>query len=693
MISLDTETTGVDMHHGAKPFFVTTCNDQGDLEFFEWHVNPINRQPEIPSEDLNTILSMVRVNNLVLQNPKFDVSALASLDARFGDEWPWERTDDTLIAGHLLHSSMPHDLTSMVLHYLGEDMQPFENRLQDACNKSRAMARSKFPEWRIAKKGADDMPSAKEKNWKYDLWLPRALARELKYPDDHPWWTVCQEYANRDAETTICLWPVLLAEIKRRGLYEIYRDRMRLLPVAYKMQAVGVSVSRERLTELTEEYRESAVRSGRVCVNIAKGLGYDLSLPKGGRNKSLNTFIFDTLNLPVLKYTDTGNASMNKDVLSEYYHVLPTRSKERMFIQSLRNSRQLNTAVSYMEGYTRFWVPMKGADGRHIDDWYRLHPSLNPTGTDTLRWSSSNPNEQNISKKEGFNLRYCFGPAPGREWWSMDAKNIELRIPAYESREEEFIALFERPDEPPYYGSNHLLIFHLLWTDLWETAVKEVGPDKVGVHCKKRYASSNYQWTKNGNFAVQYGAIDREDGTGTADVAYHQPGAQAKIKARFTKQEALNQWCIRYAEKHGYIETLPDKTVNASRGYPLVCTRTEYGRIKPTVPLNYRVQGTAMQWMNKAMVRTQDQLDEWNRGRNLADQFHGIMQVHDELVFDFPKSSRHPMLDRGIFTRVSNLWRARRLQQLMAQGGDDIGVPTPVNLEYHDSSYDQGITL
>ena len=69
-----------------------------------------------------------------------------------------------------------------------------------------------------------------------------------------------------------------------------------------------------------------------------------------------------------------------------------------------------------------------------LSNWRKLHTSLNMCGTDTLRWSSNNPNSQNISKKEGFNLRYAFGPAPGREWWSLDGqagigpRMVKLRV-------------------------------------------------------------------------------------------------------------------------------------------------------------------------------------------------------------------------------------------------------------------------
>jgi len=698
-ISLDTETTGVDFHHDARPFLVTTCDPSGELLFWEWDVDPETRQPIVPPSDLEAIRERINsVDELVLQNPKFDLAALDTLEQlgiRSTWDWPWHAVRDTLLAGHLLASNKPHDLTSMALQYLRVKIDKYEAAVEVATKEARNIAKTQFPKWRIATKQGKGMPSAKDKTWKYDMWLPRAIANELDYPERHPWWTVTSDYANTDSSVAIALWAAMEAEIERRGLRKIYNERLRVLPVAYRMEKCGITASEERLNELRVRYKEESEESGRICVNIAKdfkdpeGNPYELTLPKTGANNSLRTFIFDVLKLPVVGRTDTGAPSLDKDAKAIYLNTLPPRSKQLRFMQNLADKASRDTAIQYMDSYERFWVPLgiyneMGEQAWQL--WHRLHPNLNPTGTNTLRWSSNNPNEQNISKKEGFNLRYPFGPAPGREWWSCDAKNIELRIPAYESGEEELIALFERPDESPFYGSNHMLVFSILWPELWGAAIEEVGLDKAAAYCKKKYASTNYQWTKNGNFAVQYGAVDRPGGEGTADIAYHKPGGQRLIASRFSKQDNLNQQCISHAERFGYVETMPDKTVDPERGYPLLCTRSDYGKIKPTVPLNYHVQGTAMWWMQGAMIRCDGFLQEINRKKRLTGYsgYHLVMQVHDELVFDFPAGE-------GSEPWKMNLPIIREVQRLMEQGGDNIGLPTPVSCEYHATSWSEGV--
>ena len=310
---------------------------------------------------------------------------------------------------------------------------------------------------------------------------------------------------------------------------------------------------------------------------------------------------------------------------------------------------------------------------------------MNLTGSDTLRFSSANPNAQNISNRsmeeeDDQNVRWAFAPPPGYEWWSLDAKNIELRLPAYKSGEKAQIILFEDPKSPPYYGSVHLLNFSVVYPDLWEKELRVVGIDKVGPRCKERYESTFYRWCKIGGFAIQYGAMEK-----TADRSFRRKGCYKLLKQRFTALENLNQECIRFANRHGYVETWPDRSVDPDRGYPLLVSRTDRGDVVPTVPLNYKVQGSAMWWTCRGMVRTQAVLDDWNR-RNPG--YRIVMQVHDEIVFEMPRKA-----DPRVDPKRSNLGRARELAKTMSIAGDDMGVPTPCGVEYHPDHWGVGVTL
>lgn len=749
LLSIDTEDTGLDFCHGTKPFLVTTCNDKGVQQFWRWDVDPLTRDVSPPKEDLQEIINLVFGGigddgpELILQNAKFDVRALGTVTGPF--TWPWDKTHDTLIAGHLLASNHPHDLTSLAAEYLGRDVQPLEDALEAAVQSARRLCRTKpfaadFGEWRIAGADLPEMPSAKgKKTWKADTWLPYAVVKAGYVGDRTDGWdTVLEDYANADSEVTLLLWLAMKEEVNRRGLWEVYLERRKVVRVAHDMECRGVTLSRPRLESQRAEYREESNRLGAVCVGIAESLGYDLDLPKGANNASLRNFCFGPLGLPPLARSEkTGEPSLDEAVIEEYTTTLPAGSKQLLFVKSLRDKRKRDTAVAYMDGYEKFWLPYGpgkavGVKSRAVTSWrinsaeeypylkairalpddpgpllvyaewllehgrqdladavlryvrydheeYVLHPNLNPTGTDTLRWSSSNPNEMNISKLEGFNLRHSFGPAKGREWWSLDAQNIELRIPTFEAGETELMRVFLSPKEAPYYGSYHLVIFDLLHPKMFALHGKD---------CKTLFESTWYQWVKNGNFAILYGAQE-----GTADRTYHVKGAYGKIRNRFPKIAALSDRQLAFAESHGYVETMPDRTVNPHRGYPLLCSRSHYGRVSPTVPLNYHVQGTAMQWTAKAMVRVHEFFCQLNRGDEFAGRawpggYFLTLQVHDELVPDMP-AGPSPVGEPWAY----NLPVIREVKRLMELGGNDIGLPTPVGVEYHGETWAEGVSV
>jgi DNA polymerase I-like protein with 3'-5' exonuclease and polymerase domains len=677
MIAIDSETTGVDLFHGAKPFFVTVCEPGKVPECWQWEVCPFTRQPKVPSGDVDEILETLGKHDCyVFHNSKFDIRALRTIGINL--EPDWGLVHDTLIAGHVLASNHRHDLTAMAVEYLGLNIRPAELALEEAVVKARRHCRARLKGWRLAKAGDPAMPSIKksksnkdkgEKAWKFDSWVPRAL--KLRAQDEHPkeWDSVLSDYANLDSWTTIRLWEVCEVELKRKGLWEIYLSRLQAQRLAYILEENGTTVITSNLRDLKLRYEEESKRAGAKCVQIAKGRGFDLNLPKGPRNQSLVEFMFRSpigLKLEVLKWTDSNDPSPSMDakVLEEYVKTEEGEALE--FCRELAGKRTRDTAVAYMAGYESHRIETRRPG------YWTLHGSVNPTGTDTLRWSFSNPNSSNISKKEDFNLRYAFGPMPDREWYSMDGQNLELRIPTFEAGEEELMEVFCHPDRPPYFGSYHLLIFHLLHPQEFK---------KHGKACKTVFKSTLYQWVKNGNFAIIYGAQQLK-----ADATYHVPGAYSLIQDRFPKIAQLSAYQISFAQDHGYVETIPDKTINPKRGYPLLATRDERGRIMPTVPLNYHVQGTAMWWTHKAMIRCQAQIEEWNAVLPPDQHIKMIFQIHDELVFDFPRG-------RGREPWRTNLPKVRKLKSLMEEGGADIGVLTPVGAECHPRNWSEGVVL
>jgi DNA polymerase-1 len=605
-------------------------------------------------------------------------------------EWDWSKIHDLSISSHLLGSAQRKDLTTLAITYLGINIEPYELAVEKATKKAQRLVRSRAFQkdhgiWLIstAPGASKKMPSGT--GWKSDMWLLKEMIThapgylppwgdwdpDYDHVEDHPWVSMVEEYANADSSVTIHIFEKQQELILDQDLEKIYEERRKLLRIVYGIEQTGVTVSKPRAKQLISNFLPIANEARERCIRIAENR---LSkLPISGNSNALKDEIFNYLGLVSSRMTPKKQPSINKDVLAEWLLTLNPNSKQYKFIEGIQIYRKRMTAINYLYSYERFW--------RHEEDeTYILHPSLNMCGTRTLRWSSSNPNEQNVSKQEGFNLRYAFGPRKGFLWASFDYENIELRIPAYGSGEQEQIALFEEPDKPPFYGSNHLLNFSIIYPDLWEPMLNEYGLTKIAEAIKQKYKSTWYQRCKNGNFAVQYGSTEVEGKVSTADKAYGRVGCHAMLKQRFEKLDKLNQLCIDEAAKTGFVQTMPDKFVDPDRGYPLQCKLTKWGKIKPTIPLNTHVQGTACWVISVAMLLVQEFFDEINKGRPVNKRWAIVMQIHDELVIEFPK-------EPGAKTKLTEIKR------IMTNCGLRIGVPLRVGCEIHTTHWAEGNKL
>lgn len=766
VIGFDTEATGLSVYHGAQPFMVMAAYDNGDQLLWEWSVDPLTRKVDIQQDDVLQIREVLDSADVVVtQHGKFDAGLL--LHSGVIEEWDWLKNDDTLISGHLLASNHPHSLDAMSIEYVGEDIRPLEDTMHAACNEARRLARSKFPTWRIAKEGLEEMPSAKggkdkrdrgvdsESPWKADTWLPKLLAKTLKYPEPkqncehnwidkwvcskcrgHHWWTVTREYATMDPAITLLIWRQMEHDLKQRNLWKIYQESKKMPRLAHLLQVRPVTVNKETAFSMREKFKQEIKEASKVCVDVAAEYeveqclscrrlvgvptasfdkwcacknpqhvlaAYDLELPNGAVNDSLRAFCFQVLNLehitnPKAK-TDAPTLD-SKNAIPHYLRTLALESNELKFINAFADRNSFTTAVSYLNSYEKYWIPLAHYNERGEQLWMGLHSSLDPTGTDHLRWSSSDPNLQNISSKEsecrhcdgdgcgrcgmtgvGKNsLRGAFGPAPGREWWSLDASNIERRMPAYDLNETMIIELLEEPNKPPYYGSEHALVGHIIFPEEFEGCKDSKGV--LDARIFKKVCKNEYHRSKCTNLALQYRCGEK-----TADRTSGVPGSYRAIKSRFVAQERANSALVAFANKNGYVETIPDRDVDPDRGYPIMCARGWGGRVLETVPFNYKYSGSAMWWMRRSMAKVQACLDEWNKKLPVPLYFM-TLQVHDEIVLDFPKRANPQTNPKG-----SNLWRVREVQRLMESCGPPMGIKTPVSVTYNPVNWAQGVSF
>lgn len=772
LISIDTETTGLDRVHGARPFLVTVCRQDGRQLLWEFNVDPKTRVVTYPPEDVEEIRQEVdQASEICGHNIRFDVEHLKV--AGIIEDWPWQKTYCTLMAGHLLASGTSHTLDDMVFEYLLEDIKQYESALKECVVSARRVAKTLskstsddlFEEaatWRIAKNSDPSMPSAGGDAWHFDYWLPKAIATHLDYPkprlgckhwwdkgqqckkcNGHRWHIVTSEYANVDSRVSLQLWVKLKGLVKDKGLWKIYAERIKLLPVVKDIEIHGVTYDVNEGRKYLKEYEQESSDLSSCIKSIAISIGYDLDLT-AGVNHSLRRFCFGykdyecaqcnttlrfhsgqaikcarckSTTLSLVKddkclglvpgpdgYTETGTPSLDAASFLHWQASLqPGIQKD--FVAAFSSRKELSTSINYLKGYERYAIRNEA-----LNFWV-MYPNLNPTRTATLRFSSDNPNSQNVGKgkkpcrrcnetgiidgKEcqtcsgegeiSHNLRRAFRPALGREFWALDYENLEMMIPGYKAGQKEWIELFERPNEPPYWGSQHLLNASIIFPDaFWPLA--DFPPDDPRSF-KKKHAGGLYVRIKGFDFALNY-----QCGEATGDASAGVSGAWRKIKDTLKELTKYNDYWVAFARRNGYVETCPDKTVDPTRGYPIMVSRNGGRDVSPTVPLNYHVQSTAMWCTSKAMVRCHQQCKEWNEQvlikHGLQDastitkefflQLHGYhiaLQIHDELLFDFPAGGKR------------NLARALRLKSLMEESGSDIDVPLRVAVSYHPHSW------
>lgn len=749
-ISLDTETTGLDFVRGVQPFLITTCSEDGLIQFWEWDVDPLTRRPEIPQEeDKRAIVELLDSADLIyLHNSKYDARALATIDIQL----PWHKVRDSFVAGHLLASNHLHDLTSMCIEYLGEDISKYEDDVKGVVTTCRAICKKERREWKIAKEGDPDMPSIKksskrdeDKPWKADMWLPRALIKAgcTQYIPEH-WSSVCSAYANADSEHTLVLGLEVEKLIRERGYWPHYMHRLQLMQVACEMESYGLTARGDYTESNIRTYEQSSAEASAELKCIAADYGHDLELAAGAAlNDNMRDFFYGSikqrcphceyekrikhwngepippsqakpgeaelgegcpkcarkgtlyrqsrysqmvidrqpnLDLPVIESVKTGNASLDKNAMQEYLTTLEGPALD--FMRILTDKRKRDTDLSYMLSYQRFWVPVKGAHG-----YFRIHPFLNPFSTAHLRWTSYGPNLQNIGGQEdkcdecdGYgcdlcsgtgksrvSVKHCFGPALGREWYSADYRSIERRIPPYECGEEKMIEVFERPNEPPYWGNLYCLTASILYADEYWPLINDEG------RFRKEYPRL-YKKAKFFDLAKQYGAGRRK-----GDLLSGISNSYDLVDNEFPKLSALQKSVLREAEKTGWIYTIPSRAIDPDRGYPLLASRTEDNYVLSTTPFNYHTSGTACECKNLGLLRCAQRCAEW---RLEGFDAYIPLEVHDELLFDFPRGPKED----------SNLWRAKELQALMEQSGEDLipRIPTPVKLEYHSQTWAEG---
>lgn len=232
------------------------------------------------------------------------------------------------------------------------------------------------------------------------------------------------EYAAEDADITLRLYNVLLPKLKECGAEQLfYEIEMPLMPVLAEMELNGIRIDTDSLAE-TSSILTSRMRQLETQVYEAAGEEFNISSPK-----QVGEILFGKMKIvDKPKKTKTGQYVTSEEVLQQLRHKNP-------IVDDILAHRGLKKLLgTYVDALPKLINRRTG----------HIHTSFNQAVTSTGRLSSSDPNLQNIPVRgeDGKEIRRCFIPEEGCLFFSADYSQIELRVMAHLSGDENMAEAF-----------------------------------------------------------------------------------------------------------------------------------------------------------------------------------------------------------------------------------------------------------
>ena len=391
------------------------------------------------------------------------------------------------------------------------------------------------------------------------------------------------EYAAEDADITLKLKNILEKELEKAGVEHLFYDiEMPLMPVLASMEMNGVCLDTVSLKE-TSEVLTNRLEIIENKIYELSGETFNIASPK-----QVGEILFDKLKIvEKAKKTKTGQYVTNEEVLQGLKH-------KHEIVGNILEHRGLKKLLgTYIDALPSLINKRTG----------RIHTSFNQTIASTGRLSSSDPNLQNIPVRgeEGKEIRKAFIPEPGCLFFSADYSQIELRVMAHLSNDENMIEAFREGYD-----------IHAA------TAAKIYKEDMNEVSRDQRTKA------KRANFGIIYGItifglaerldISRDEAKQLID-GYFETYPKVKEYMETAKETA---------RKNGYVETL----FKRRRYLADINSRNATVRgFAERNAINAPIQGTAADIIKVAMINI------YNRFNNEGIRSKMILQVHDELNF------------------------------------------------------------
>ncbi len=397
-------------------------------------------------------------------------------------------------------------------------------------------------------------------------------------------------YAAEDADIALRLADLFESQLDQSpALRKLHDDlEIPLIDVLVQMEFDGVSIDPDMLRQ------QSAVLGERVellkgQIMEAAGTTFNPDSPK-----QLGDVLFGKLGLRVIKRNPTG-PSTDVEVLEKLSleHPVPRLILEYRSLVKLKNT-YLDTLPQTINPRTR-----------------RIHASFSQIGAETGRLSCNDPNLQNIPIRtdEGRRIRLAFVPADRAQdvLITADYSQIELRVLAHFTQEPALVRAFEADE------------------DIHRAVAAEVFGVPLEAVTKEQRSQA-----KVVNFGIIYGVS--AFGLARRIEGLSQQAAQKLIDdyhARFPAIKTFLETCVQQAKQLRYVQTI----MGRRRHLPLIDSRIVAQRnASERMAINSVVQGSAADLIKVAMVNIHRRIQRENHPSRM------LLQVHDELVFETPRS-------------------------------------------------------
>ena len=378
--------------------------------------------------------------------------------------------------------------------------------------------------------------------------------------------------------------PVLTEELEQTGMLRLYEEmEYPLIYVLNSMEQEGVLIDEQGLKQYGEELSGNITK---VEKEIYQETGEEFNI---NSPKQLGVILFEKMGLPGGKKTKTGYSTSAE--------VLEKLAADTPVVNKILEYRQLTKLKStYADGLRNF----VNYDGR-------IHGSFNQTITATGRISSTDPNLQNIPIRMeiGQRIREVFIPKSGSEFVDADYSQIELRILAHMSGDENLIEAYNSEQD----------IHKITASKVFKTPLDQVTP----------------QMRRNAK-AVNFGIVYGISSFGLSqDLSIGRKEAGEYIRQYFEtypKVKVFLDTTIENAKKDGYVTTLYGRRRPIPELKSSNFMQRSFGE---RAAMNSAVQGTAADIMKIAMIRVYKRFREENLKSKL------ILQVHDEILIEAAK--------------------------------------------------------